>query len=158
MVFLLASSPRYWYDAEAIRVPLSAKTRATAGVAFGRAGHQDASGRVASGNYGETATRNSLRRRPDPRGRHRPDVWPITYANTYEGHLATFPDALVEPMVLAGCPVGGTVLDPFCGSGTTCAVANRLGRHAIGIELNPAYVAMAARRTRQPGWVLETTP
>jgi DNA modification methylase len=54
----------------------------------------------------------------------------------------------VEPCVLAGCPVGGTVLDPFTGSGTTGVVACRLGRDFIGIELNPDYAAMAGRRIR----------
>jgi DNA modification methylase len=61
-------------------------------------------------------------------------------------HFATFPPRLVEPLILAGCPVGGMVLDPFLGAGTTALVADRLGRDAIGIELNPSYAAMAERR------------
>lgn len=63
-----------------------------------------------------------------------------------EAHFATFPPALIEPCILAGSPVGGTVLDPFIGSGTTALVANRLGRNCIGIEINPAYLKMAKRR------------
>jgi DNA modification methylase len=63
-----------------------------------------------------------------------------------EAHFATFPPALIEPCVLAGCPKGGTVLDPFGGAGTTGLVADRLGRNAILIELNPEYSAMAERR------------
>ena len=64
-------------------------------------------------------------------------------------HFATFPEALIEPCVLAGCPVGGLVLDPFAGSGTTLAVAKRLGRRGVGIELNPAYITLAERRIAQ---------
>ena len=61
-------------------------------------------------------------------------------------HFATFPPALIEPCILAGCPVGGTVLDPFSGAGTTVMVALRHGRRGIGIELNPEYCAMARER------------
>jgi hypothetical protein len=63
-----------------------------------------------------------------------------------EAHFATFPPALIEPCILAGCPKGGIVLDPFGGAGTTGLVADRLGRNAILIELNPEYAAMAERR------------
>lgn len=71
-------------------------------------------------------------------------------------HPARFPEALPHFFILAYCPEGGTVLDPFAGSGTTLAVANRLGRHAIGIELNPAYARLIAQRTQQLGWVFKT--
>lgn len=73
-------------------------------------------------------------------------VWRIQPAGTYEGHFATFPPELVERCVLRGCPAGGIVLDPFGGAGTTGLVADRNGRDAILIELNPAYAAMAKRR------------
>lgn len=63
-----------------------------------------------------------------------------------DGHFAMFPERLVEPCILAGCPVGGVVLDPFFGSGTTGAVAKRLGRQYIGINLNPAYLQAAEDR------------
>lgn len=61
-------------------------------------------------------------------------------------HFATFPPALIEPCILAGCPVGGTVLDPFGGAGTTGMVADRLQRDAILIELNPEYAALSRSR------------
>ena len=63
-----------------------------------------------------------------------------------EAHFATFPPALIEPLIKAGCPLGGTVLDPFGGAGTTGMVADRLGRNAILIELNPEYAAIADKR------------
>ncbi len=75
-----------------------------------------------------------------------PEVWHIATAGFPEAHFATFPPALVEPCIKAGCPEGGTVLDPFGGSGTTGMVADRLKRNAILIDLNPEYVAMALKR------------
>ena len=63
-----------------------------------------------------------------------------------EAHFATFPEALIEPMILAGCPVGGVVLDPFMGAGTTAVVAQKLGRNWLGIELNPEYIKLATER------------
>jgi DNA modification methylase len=75
-------------------------------------------------------------------------VWTVPTLAFGEAHFATFPPALIEPCILAGCPKGGTVLDPFGGAGTTGLVADRLGRNAILIELNEAYAAMAERRIR----------
>lgn len=72
-------------------------------------------------------------------------VWRVS-TKGHKGHSAAFPPDLIEPCVLAGCPVGGTVLDPFFGAGTTGLVAERNGRNSIGIELNPAYVEIAKRR------------
>ena len=62
-----------------------------------------------------------------------------------------FPKDLVRPCILAGCPKGGTVLDPFAGSGTTGDVAEELGRNAVLIELNPVYVAMQGNRDAMRG-------
>lgn len=79
-----------------------------------------------------------------------PDVmaWEIAIAGFSGAHFATFPPALVVPCVLAGCPAGGTVLDPFGGAGTTGLVADRLGRKAMLIELNHKYAAIARDRLR----------
>jgi DNA modification methylase len=78
--------------------------------------------------------------------RNRRSVWTVT-TQPYKGaHFATFPPKLIEPCILAGCPVGGTVLDPFNGSGTTGAVCVQHGREYIGIELNPEYVTLAEAR------------
>lgn len=81
-----------------------------------------------------------------PLGGNPSDCWEISTAPGLHGHPAPFPEALCERPILAGCPVGGVVLDPFMGSGTTAIVAQRLGRHFIGFELNPAYVTMARNR------------
>lgn len=73
-------------------------------------------------------------------------VWSVPTTPYEDAHFATFPEKLIERMVLAGAPPGGIVLDPFMGAGTTGLVAKKLGRQYLGIELNPEYVAMAERR------------
>lgn len=78
--------------------------------------------------------------------RNKRSVWTIPTSGFTGNHSATYPEAFVETPIKAGCPVGGTVLDPFLGAGTTAVVAERLGRQWIGIELNPEYVAMARQR------------
>lgn len=79
-------------------------------------------------------------------GRNCRSVWWVGTHPFRGAHFATFPEKLVERPILAGSPLGGLVLDPFCGSGTTLAVAKRLGRHYLGIDLNPKYVSMSRRR------------
>jgi DNA modification methylase len=78
--------------------------------------------------------------------RNKRSVWEVGTQPFSQAHFATFPPALIEPCILAGCPIGGTVLDPFAGAGTTGLVADRLQRDAILIELNPEYALMADRR------------
>ena len=73
-------------------------------------------------------------------------VWSVATQSFYGAHFATFPKALIYPCVLAGCPEGGTVLDPFFGSGTTGVVCKELNRKCIGIELNPEYAKLAQAR------------
>jgi DNA modification methylase len=86
-----------------------------------------------------------------PRGtRGLRNVWTIAPKGFKDAHFATFPPALIVPCIKAGCPAGGTVLDPFGGSGTTGLVAQDLGRNAILIELNPDYAEMARRRIAAP--------
>ena len=73
-------------------------------------------------------------------------VWDITTHGYKEAHFATFPEALPERIIKAGCPPGGICLDPFMGSGTTGVVAKKLGRNWLGIELSETYCAMARKR------------
>jgi site-specific DNA-methyltransferase (adenine-specific) len=77
-----------------------------------------------------------------------PDCTCGVYRKTAEetSHFATYPPKLIEPCILAGSAPGDTVLDPFTGSGTTGAVAAKHGRRFIGCELNPEYIALAAKR------------
>ena len=90
--------------------------------------------------------------------RNRRSVWQIATRPYPEAHFATYPVELVQPCILAGCPAGGTVLDPFSGAATTGVAAIGLGRQYIGIEINPAYILMADRRlsTTQPALVGDT--
>jgi DNA modification methylase len=81
--------------------------------------------------------------------KHPRSVWTIPTRGYAGAHFATWPEALAERIIKAGCPEGGTVLDPFGGSGTTALVARKLGRRATLIELNPDYAALAAERLQQ---------
>ena len=78
--------------------------------------------------------------------RRKRDVWRVPTRPLKEAHFAAYPPDLVKPCILAGCPVGGVVLDPFMGAGTTAMVARELGRHYVGIELNPEYIGIAEKR------------
>ena len=82
-----------------------------------------------------------------PERRNKRSVWSVPTSAFTDAHFATFPPDLIKPCILAGCPVGGTVLDPFGGSGTTGQVALELGRSAVLIELNPDYVKLIEQRT-----------
>lgn len=84
--------------------------------------------------------------RTNPNGRNMSCVWRVPYEPSKESHYAMFPTRLVRTPIEAGSPVGGVVLDPFIGSGTTAMVAKQLGRNYIGIEYNPEYAAICRRR------------
>lgn len=150
-IFLLAKSERYSYDAGAIKEPGHVHL-------YDRRYRPGAPGRDRGAETwnqtGPYKPHRGFAVLDTSGGRNRRDVWRINPTPFRGAHFATFPESLVEPMVLAGCPEGGTVLDPFAGSGTTLAVANRLGRHALGIELNPAYVDLVHQRVQQAAWVL----
>lgn len=88
--------------------------------------------------------------------RNRRSVWTIPTQAFDGAHFATFPEALVEPCVLAGSRPGDVVFDPFFGSGTTGQVAQRLGRRFVGCELNPDYEPLQRDRLRQPSLLLES--
>ena len=83
-----------------------------------------------------------------PLGRNKRCVWTIPTKPFKEAHFATFPMALIEPMVKAGCPENGIILDPFMGAGTTALVAIKNNRNFLGIELNPEYIKLAEKRLK----------
>lgn len=136
-VFLLTKAPRYYWDAKAVReAHIYGGKRESNG-----AWKQDAAGRPGADG------KQHLYGHPD--GRNMRNVWTIATEPTPDAHFATFPTELVRRCLAAGCREGGTVLDPFVGSGATCLVARRMGRRSIGIDLNAEYLAIAARRTQQ---------
>ena len=139
-IFLLAKSPRYYYDAEAIK-----EAAAKAGVIPGGGKKTDA-GR----NDGDRDGR-SMCTEPVCETRNRRSVWTIATAPYPGAHFATFPPDLVKPCIMAGCPDGGTVLDPFTGSGTVAEVARANGCKFVGAELNPEYIELAKKRLQQRG-------
>jgi len=139
-IFLLAKSKKYYFNNEAIKEPVADGTKERYDYSFGqpkRANNKDRNDGDRD-DWGEP-----------PATRNKRSVWTITTKPFKEAHFAVFPEKLVEPMVKAGCPKGGLVLDPFIGSGTTAVVAKRLGRNYIGIELNPEYIKIAKKRLRQ---------
>lgn len=90
-----------------------------------------------------------------PTKRNKRSVWRINTGGYGGAHFAVMPEKLVEPCILAGSRTGDTVLDPFAGSGTTLAVAQKFGRRGIGIELNPDYIPLIKERLQQPSLPLE---
>jgi DNA modification methylase len=79
-------------------------------------------------------------------GRNKRSVWTVTTKPFKAAHFATFPPKLIEPCILAGCPLDGTVLDPFAGAGTTLLVASQHNRQSIGLELSEKYAGIARDR------------
>ena len=135
-IFLLAKSQKYYFDNEAIKEASKSDKQPRFrdnGVSVEEQGKRIGQGNITA-NCGVNDTRNKR------------SVWTVT-TKPYKGaHFATFPPDLIEPMVKAGCPKGGVVLDPFFGSGTTGVVAKKLGRNYVGIELNPKYIEIAKKR------------
>jgi hypothetical protein len=83
-----------------------------------------------------------------PLGKNPGDYWSIVTKGFPGAHFAVFPEDLIEPIIKSSCPPDGVVLDPFCGSGTTCLVAMKLGRKSIGIDINSDYIKIAQKRCR----------
>ena len=139
-VFLLTKSDRYFYDAEAV----SEASKYPDDNRKARQNPEDYKSQM--GEAGQIrAVINPSGARTYPT-RNRRSVWTITTKPYSGAHFAVMPADLVEPCIKAGCPEGGTVLDPFAGSGTTLAVAAELGRSGIGCELNPEYIELAEQR------------
>ena len=165
-VWLLTKGERYFYDADAIAEQL---VKGAAGSQFhtGKTGHHQLGRASTKARRGDKQQQTADHSNPAtarrmggfndrwdaseeagdaPDSRNSRNVWTIA-SQPYKGaHFATMPPALAERCIKAGCPVGGHVLDPFAGAGTTGLVADRLGRHATLIELNPAYGELQRER------------
>ena len=135
-IFLLSKSQHYYYDYEAISEPYASKAEKPRNKAKERYNNSYKGGGWSEGvrDYYPAGKRNKR------------SVWMVTTKPFKEAHFAVFPPDLIEPCILAGCPAGGVVLDPFMGSGTTGMVAAMHQRNFIGFELNPEYCKMAEKR------------
>lgn len=176
-VFLLSKSPRYYFDHEVIKEPAapSSINRWQQDIES-QAGSERAQGKTNGAMKavgGPRAKRDSFQRDGSKReqaipgqskGTHRPDreestwdtatrnkrsVWTVATRGFPGAHFATFPPDLIRPCILAGCPPGGLVLDPFGGAGTTSLVAMQEGRRSIMLELNSDYADIATARLKK---------
>jgi len=144
-VFLLTKSRSYYYDAAAIAEPVAESTPMRMRRKFGK-------NKYSAGIPGQAHQHlndyrpNGYAEEDIPLLRNKRDVWQINSVPYKGAHFAAYPPKLVETCLLAGCPQDGIVLDPFLGSGTTAAVAKQMGRHYIGVELNPDYCELAKQR------------
>jgi DNA modification methylase len=132
-IFLLSKSSKYYYDIESIKEPVKqdwgTRNRSNGKYHNEGSGLQPHSGLEKSYEF---ANKRS--------------VWSVNTRSYKGAHFATYPPELIRPCILAGCPKGGVVLDPFGGSGTTAAVAMEEGRNAILCELNPEYIPLINER------------
>ena len=141
-IFLLSKQPNYYFDYKAIREPLKEVSKER--YKRGRSDHT---------KYAGTKMQRQIDRGQenylflDQEYRRKRDVWEVS-TNNYKAdeHFAMYPEKLIEPCILAGSEKDGIVIDPFFGSGTTGAVAKRLGRSYIGIDLNPKFCELARQR------------
>jgi len=143
-IFLMSKSQKYYYDADAIKEQSTSKSE---GIRFGGNKYgddDDPKFATKSGNVSKEYDKANKR-----------SVWTVTTKPYAGAHFAVFPSDLIEPCILAGAPVGGIVLDPFMGSGTTAQVAQNLGRQYIGCELNPDYCQLQNIRTAQQSFGFE---
>jgi DNA modification methylase len=137
-IFLLSKSERYYFDGEVIQEPVARSTVSRLS--------QDNLAKQAGSNRVPGKTNGNMKAVGGVEKRNRRSVWTVTTKPFKGAHFATFPPDLVLPCVLAGCPSGGTVLDPFNGAGTTGLVALSNGRRYCGIELNPEYAELTKNR------------
>lgn len=150
-LFFFTKSPKsYYYDQDSIReehVTFSGNSKMKGGRNhFGKVGGTPENGKN-KGNANLHGARWDQAFHPN--GRNKRTVWNIPLSKFRGAHFAVFPEKLVEPCVLAGCPEKGIVLDPFFGSGTTGYVAKKLNRHYIGLEINPDYAKIAESRLNE---------
>lgn len=133
-IFLLSKSPKYYYSNEAIKEPTKTNDNIV----------RDRDATKLNNTPGRTKMKGLKTNRYKKRNKR--DVWMVSTKPFKEAHFATFPEDLIVPCILAGCPAGGVVLDPFMGAGTTGLVATKLGRKYVGIELNQEYIDIANKR------------
>jgi DNA modification methylase len=144
-IFLLSKSPKYYFDYEAIKEPSVGESKGAAS-SFKRTNSKRGISNICPSSPMPTHRPDRPDIKYDGEFRNRRSIWTIATKPFSGAHFATFPPDLIVPCILAGCPEGGVVLDPFGGSGTTGLVASKLKREAILCELNPEYVDIIKSR------------
>jgi len=134
-IFLLSKNVKYYFDNEAIKEDAK----------YPQGPNSPKNIKKGVGNFGMD-TREGLSKIGALPKKNKRSVWTVTTKPFKDAHFATYPKDLIEPCILAGCPEGGTVLDPFGGSGTTCIVSEENKRNSVMVELNPDYVEIAKNR------------
>lgn len=146
-LYVFAVQPRYHFDLDAIRIPHTSHM-APRTTKAGRDRQREA-WRGPNGDDASGLTKLHARGIVGHRlGKNPGDLWRIASSGYRGAHHATFPLELARRAILAGCPAGGVVLDPFMGAGTTAVAAEQLGQDWLGIELNPEFAALAEQRIR----------
>lgn len=145
-IWLATKQRNYFYNLEEASIPIQATSQARQQRARGSNGKNNSAEVIASGYRVHTKDRVAKDRIGGKPTRGYPNVWKMSPANSTLKHFAMFPEALPERCIKAGSREGDTILDPFCGAGTTLLVASKLGRNSIGIEINPEYVKLAEAR------------
>ena len=143
-IFLLSKNSKYYFDNGAIKESVLSDSFRTK-----RPMTSGAKAQISTYTRGQPQGRTCGVGKNGKRNKR--SVWTVTTKPFREAHFATFPEDLILPCVLAGCPKGGVILDPFFGAGTMGVVAKKNFRNYIGIELNPKYVEMATKRIEQVG-------
>jgi DNA modification methylase len=138
-IFLLSKSPKYYYDIDSIKEPLKGEPETR---------NKNAEGYQADYAHGDRFSKGERVFGADGMANKR-SVWSVATKPYAGAHFAVFPPELIEPCIMAGAPVGGVVLDPFMGSGTTAQVAQDLGRQYLGCELNLEYKPLQDKRLSQ---------
>ena len=147
-IFLFSKSKKYFFDYKAISEPIAPATaeRLKRGMKGGNKYGKPVPGQPQPQSINRPREHGEIKDCDINPLRNKRDVWKINTVPFKGGHYAAYPPKLVETCLLAGCPEGGIVLDPFMGSGTTGMVASQMGRHFVGIELNPEYTELAYKR------------
>lgn len=148
-IFLMSKSQKYYYDADAIKEK-SIHAGEQRSFNSPKKSMRNVAGEISTGNEHPDALPVEISEFKNKRS-----VWTVNLKPYAGAHFAVFPLDLIEPCILAGAPVGGIVLDPFMGSGTTAQVAQNLGRQYLGCELNPAYLDLQNIRTAQQSFGFE---
>jgi len=147
-VFHFVKAHEYYYDLDSIRVPHAPNslTRVKSKISISHKGRYG----DGPGNRGRTIDALDETSAVHPKGRNPGDVFDACPSNAADGHLATYPQELIEPRIRSTCPSDGVVLDCWMGSGTTALVAEKLNRRWLGIELNPDYCEIIRNRLAKP--------